>query len=117
MEQRPVRQGPPPLVYLVENASLVRIVDVTNNAELLSIPVQGRTTISLTVNGGLKIGGATMKYPSLPADHVFAIFLGNASEDQNYIRTGAVRPGMPLTSPPPAPPGGTPREINPGGAP
>jgi hypothetical protein len=116
-EQRPVRQGNPPLNYIVESASLVRIVDVTNNAELLSIPVQGRTIISLTVNGGLKIGGATMRYPTLPADHVFAIYLGNATEDQNYIRTGTVRPGMPLTSPPPVPPGNTPTQINPGGAP
>lgn len=107
---RPVRQGKLPLVYLVETATTVRIVDVTNSAELLQMPVQGKTTISLTENNGLRIGGAPMRFLTLPGDHVYEIYLQSSVSNPNQFRTGVVRPGPAAPSnpqtPAPTPPAG-----------
>jgi len=99
-QQFPVQQGRPPLVYMVELSGMLRIVDVTSSAELVSMPVQGRTIVSITADKGLKIGGQTMQFPSLSADHTYAIYVGSSEGQQNVIRSGTVRPGLPITGQP-----------------
>lgn len=100
---RPVRQGKLPLVYLVETATTVRIVDVTNSAELLLLPVQGKTTISLTENNGLRVGGAPMRFLTLPGDHVYEIYLQSSVSNPNQFRTSTVRPAPAAPSNPQTP--------------
>ena len=98
---RPVRAGKLPLVYLVETPTTVRIVDKTNSSEMLLLPVQGKTTISLTESGGLRVGGTPMRFANLPGDHEYEIYLQNSVANPNVFRTGTVRPGQAPASPAP----------------
>jgi hypothetical protein len=86
----PVKEGPIPLVYLLESPAMIRVADSTENQDLLRMPVSQRTIIAVTA-GGVTIGGATMKLGPLPTDHRYTIYLENT--ESNYIRTGAERPG------------------------
>ena len=90
-----------PLVYLVETPTTVRIVDKTNSSEMLLLPVQGKTTISLTESGGLRVGGTPMRFANLPGDHEYEIYLQNSVANPNVFRTGTVRPGQAPASPAP----------------
>jgi hypothetical protein len=87
-----VKEGGLPLVYLVEIGTTVRVADETANQDLLTIPVPGRTIIAIT-EGGVSVGGATMKMGPLPDDHRYAIYL--ATDQTNVYRTGEIRPGKP----------------------
>jgi hypothetical protein len=89
----PVVQGAAPLVYLVESATIVRVVDTTANQDLLRVPVTARTLIAVDANAGVRIGGATMKLGPLPAEHRYAIYL--ESNEENIVRSGTIRPGRP----------------------
>ncbi|HMB96781.1 MAG TPA: hypothetical protein VKK61_12130 [Tepidisphaeraceae bacterium] len=87
-----VKEGGVPLVYLVETSAMVRVADETAKQDLLSIPVPGKTIIAVS-EGGVSVGGATMKLGPLPSDHRYAIYL--QSNETNVIRTGTIRPGKP----------------------
>ena len=89
----PVTEGPAPLVYLVEVAATVRVMDTTANQEFLKINVPGRTLVAVHELAGIRIGGATIKMGPLPAGHRFAIFL--ESKEPNVMRRGTIRPGQP----------------------
>jgi hypothetical protein len=88
---RPVKEGPAPLVYLVEADTVVRVVDLTTDTELLNMPVMARQIVAVNPDLGVQVGGATMRRGSLPADHRYGIFLQSTTE--NVSRTGLVRPG------------------------
>ena len=88
---RPVREGASPLVYLVETAALVRVVDATSGEELLRVPVPAHTIVAVNASVGVQIGGATMKLGPLPADHQYAIYL--ESNEESITRQGIIRPG------------------------
>jgi len=88
---RPVQQAPAPLVYLVETAALVRVVDATSGEELLRVPVPAHTIVAVNASVGVQIGGATMKLGPLPADHQYAIYL--ESNEESITRQGIIRPG------------------------
>jgi hypothetical protein len=87
-----VKEGGLPLVYLLEIGTTVRVTDETANEDLLTIPVPGKTIIAIT-EGGVSVGGATMKMGPLPDDHRYAIYL--ATDQTNIYRTGEIRPGKP----------------------
>jgi hypothetical protein len=86
-----VKEGPSPLIYIVDTAAMVRIVDATTGEDMLKVPVPAHTVVAVNAASGIQIGGATMKLGPLPADHRFAIYL--ESNEENIIRQGAVRPG------------------------
>jgi hypothetical protein len=86
-----------PLVYLVELATTVRVTDETTHEDLLRIPVPGRTIIAIG-EGGVSVGGATLKLGPLSGDHRYAIYLEN--DATNVIRNGEIRPGTPDQPPP-----------------
>lgn len=88
---RPVKEGPAPLVYMVEADTVVRVVDLTTNVELLNMPVIARQIVSVNPDLGVQVGGATMRRGSLPADHRYGIFLQSATG--NVSRTGLIHPG------------------------
>jgi len=102
-EPMPVKEGGIPLVYLLESPSMVRVVDATAKQDLLTLPMPGKTIIAIT-EGGVSVGGATMKLGPLPSDHRYQIFL--QSNETNVIRSGSIRPGkinqqQPATMPAP----------------
>jgi len=99
-EARPVKEGFAPLIYMVETDQIVRIVDVTANVDLLTMPVMARQIVSVNPDVGVQISGATMRMGSLPRDHRYAIYLQN--NQQNIMRVGKIRPGQPGESPMPS---------------
>jgi len=92
-----VKEGGVPLVYLVELAGTVRVADETTHQDLLRVPVPGRTIVAIT-EGGVSIGGATLKLGPLSGDHRYAIYL--ESDQTNIYRNGEIRPGKPGEAPP-----------------
>ncbi|HVT88787.1 MAG TPA: hypothetical protein VHD56_08055 [Tepidisphaeraceae bacterium] len=97
---RPVQEGFAPLVYMVETDQIVRVVDVTTNTDLLTMPVMARSIVTVNPDVGVQISGATMRMGALPRDHRYAIYL--QSNQQNIIRRGSIRPGQPGGSPVPS---------------
>jgi hypothetical protein len=71
---------------------MVRVADQTTNENLLVIPVQAKTIVSIDARNGIKIGSAIMKLGPLPSDHQYGLFLESSTHD-NYIERGTIRPG------------------------
>jgi hypothetical protein len=92
-QQHAVKEGSLPLVYMVESATSIRVVDETDHQDLLKIPVPAHTIIGVDANKGVSVGGATMKLGPLPGDHKYAIYL--ESSEENIVRSGTIRPGRP----------------------
>ena len=87
----PVKEGPSPLIYLVESATIVRITDTSSGEELLRMPMGARTIVSVNQETGVRVGSAIMKKGPLADGHRYAIFL--ESNERNTIRSGSIRPG------------------------
>lgn len=91
----PIVQGPAPLAYLVGTDSFVRVMDLTDNIELLAMPVMARQMVSVIPDLGVQVGGATMKPMRLNPQHRYGIYI--SSNQENISRTGRVRPGSPYS--------------------
>lgn len=95
---RPVKEGPAPLVYLVEANCVVRVMDMTDNVELFSMPVMARQIVAVNADVGIQVGGATMKPMRLSPEHRYGIYI--LSNQENVSRSVRVRPGgVPAPSP------------------
>lgn len=100
----PVKEGPAPLVYVVETDARVRVVDMTTGTQLLDMPVMARQIVSVNPELGVQVGGATMAPGRLARDHRYGIYI--LSNRENVVRSGRVRPsGTPAA---PAQPGSVP---------
>lgn len=86
-----VKEGPAPLVYMVESDSVIRVVDQTANVELLLVPVMSHQIVVVNPDIGVQVGGATMKPGRLAPDHRYGIYI--QSNQENVQRIGSMRPG------------------------
>jgi hypothetical protein len=76
-EQRPVKSGTLPLVYLLEYPGEVRVVDATDGVVIIGTRAGGRTILKIDAENGVSIGGKTIRAGALKADHLFEIYLTN----------------------------------------
>jgi hypothetical protein len=83
-------RGTAPIIYMVESACTVRILDGITNETLARVPVRPRTIVSITESNGITIGGVRAMNGPLARDRVFVIFL-EASGDSE-MRTTTVEP-------------------------
>ncbi len=90
-EAKPVHVASLPLVYLVQAANVLRVVDQTNGAELLKMPVIKGTLVAIDERGGIRLGREIVRAGALPADHRYAIYLDNT--EPNMVRQGSQTPG------------------------
>ena len=80
-EQRPVKTGTLPLVYLLEYPGEVRVVDATDGVVVVGTKAGGRTILKIDAEEGVSIGGKTIRAGRLRAEHVFEIYLTNPADN------------------------------------
>ena len=80
-EDRPVKSGSLPLVYLLEFPGEVRVVDATAGVVVIGIRAGGRTILSIDATRGVAIGGRTIRAGPLDPMHTYDIYLISPSEN------------------------------------
>lgn len=85
-EPTAVKEGPAPLVYLVETAATIRVRDASANRDLAQAVVPGRRMVRVDARSGVVYGGDTLVRGPLPADHHYVIFVQLPGE--NVARQG-----------------------------
>ena len=85
-----VKQGPAPLVYIVETAGSVVVVDLNTQQRLASGTVAARTIVRVEARGGVIFGDQHALPGPLPGDHQYGIYL--ESNQVNEIRNQTVGP-------------------------
>ena len=85
-----VKQGSPPLAYLVESGGVFRVHDETDHKDLARAEALGRTIIRVDARAGVAVGRETLYAGPLPADHMYSIYLDPAGP--NYSRRGVFQP-------------------------
>jgi hypothetical protein len=72
-----VKQGPPPLVYLVEptDSLFVSVTDQTSGTTLARVPVNARTIVRVEAKNGVVIGTTRIAPGPLDASHAYGIYL------------------------------------------
>ena len=84
----PVQQGSLPLVYLVESAVKVRVVDSTAGATIATADASPRSIVSVSTKG-VSVGGVDISSEPLSDKHKYIIFLDHGGE--NEIRQTNIR--------------------------
>jgi hypothetical protein len=85
-----VRQGPAPLVYLVEATALVRVRDEDAKLDLARSYAAGRSFVRVDARRGVIYGEDTLVPGPLPADHRYTIYVDPTGE--NVARQGTFQP-------------------------
>jgi hypothetical protein len=86
-----IKQGPSPLVYLVEGAGTLRFVDITaNENELARALVQPRQIVRIDARRGVMLGETVLRPGPLPTDHTYGIWL--EPDPSNYSTNSIVNP-------------------------
>ena len=85
-----VKQGPAPLVYIVETPGSVAVVDLNTQQRLASAPVPARTIVRVESRSGVIFGEQSVSPGPLPADHQYGIYL--ESRQVNEVRNETVTP-------------------------
>lgn len=86
-ELRPVKEGTLPLVYLIEVASPVRIVNLTTRTRLAEGRLPRRTIVRIDARGGVHFGKELIVSGPLSADHQYGIFIDPAEPDSSAQTT------------------------------
>ena len=86
----PVKEGPAPLVYLVEAGATVRVRDETDKRDLAQSFAAARSIVRVDQRRGVIYRDETIVPGPLPADHRYAIIVEPSGE--NVARQGVVQP-------------------------
>jgi hypothetical protein len=89
-DRHPAKEGRPPLVYMLESAAQVQVVDSHDGAILASATLTARSIISIDSAAGIRAGGQQLSPGPLAGQHVYQIFVITGTE--NEYRTGVVQP-------------------------
>ncbi len=80
-EQRPVKSGTLPLVYLLEHPGDLRVIDATSGVVIIGTRAGGRTILSVSQEKGVTIGGRTIRAGPLDPMHQYDIYLSTSDEN------------------------------------
>ena len=89
-EPTPVKEGPAPLVYLVEGGAMIRVRDVSANRDLARSFVPARAIVRVDGRRGVVYGDDTVSAGPLPEGRRYVIFVDPTGE--NVARQGTVQP-------------------------
>jgi hypothetical protein len=91
--EKPVRDGTPPIVYLLPADGALRVVDKTAGQDVASVPAaKSRSILRIDDLTGITLGQQTLvKGPLSPPGHEYEIYLTTGSE--NTVRQGITTPG------------------------
>jgi hypothetical protein len=81
-EQRPVKVGALPLVYLLEQPGEVRVIDATAGTVIIGTQAGGRTILSVTADKGVSVAGRTIRAGPLNPTHRYEIYLISPTENE-----------------------------------
>src|SRR3954470_4215747 len=87
----PVKQGPAPLVYIVESGGPIRIVQMETGTTLGSAFASPGNIVSVDESAGVRVGRELLMKGPLPAGRTYGIYLEN--QDENQMESQRVRPG------------------------
>jgi hypothetical protein len=90
-----VKQGPMPLVYIVESPATVSVTDLTTGQRLAQADVPARTIVRVEARGGVVLGKETASPGPLPADHQYAIHVGTGRGSEIINQQVAPMPQQP----------------------
>ncbi|MCS7033310.1 MAG: hypothetical protein NZ561_04850 [Phycisphaerae bacterium] len=79
-EQRPVKAGSLPLVYLLEHPGDIRVINATTGVVVASTRAGGRTILKIDADG-VSLGGRRIRSGPLDRSHRFEIYLSYPSEN------------------------------------
>lgn len=89
---KPVRDGTPPIIYLLPSDGSLRVVDKTAGQEIAAVPAaQSRSILRIDDLTGVTLGKQTLVKGPLAPNHGYEIFLSTGSE--NTVRHGVSSPG------------------------
>jgi hypothetical protein len=89
-QSTPVKEGPAPLVYLVEAGAVIRVHDMNAKRDLTRSFVPARSIVRVDARNGVIYGDETVLPGPLAADHRYVIFVDPTGE--NVARQGVVQP-------------------------
>lgn len=89
-EPTAVKQGPAPLVYLVEGGAVIRVHDVDAKRDLARAFVPARAIVRVDARNGVVYGDETVAPGPLPEGRRYVIYVDPAGE--NVARQGTVQP-------------------------
>lgn len=82
-QDRPVKVGALPLVYLLEYPGEIRVVDATAGVVVIGTRAGGRTILAVDEKRGVTIAGKTIRPGPLDPTHEYQIFLIGSQENVN----------------------------------
>jgi hypothetical protein len=88
---KPVREGTPPIVYLLPADGSLRIVDKTAGQEIATTAAEARSIVRIDDVTGVQLGKQTLRKGPLPPGHEYEIYLTTGSA--NEIRRSVSSPG------------------------
>ena len=86
----PVKEGPAPLVYLVEGGATIRVRDETDKLDLTQSFATARSIVRVDSRRGVIYGNDTLYPGPLAAGHRYTIIVEPSGE--NVARQGIVQP-------------------------
>ena len=86
----PVKEGPAPLVYLVESTATLRIMDQSANRFLAETVASPRTIVRVDERNGIIAGSDQLVAGPLPPGRRYVILV--VPDDVNVLRHGNVQP-------------------------
>jgi hypothetical protein len=89
----PVKQGPPPLVYMVEAGGAIRVVETETGATVAEVVAPPGSIVSIDEKAGVRIGQEWIVKGPLVAGRTYQIFL--EGPDENVFSNQRIRPGKP----------------------
>jgi hypothetical protein len=88
--RHPVKEGRPPLVYMLEQPAQVQIIDSQDGTVIAQAALGARSIVSVDSAAGVRAGMQQLAPGPLAGAHVYQIFV-NTGQDNSY-RTGLIRP-------------------------
>jgi hypothetical protein len=89
--RHPVKEGRPPLVYMLEAPARVQVVDSQDGTVLAQAALPMRAIISVDSANGVRASSEQLAPGPIPGQHVYQIFVITGTE--NDFRTGVIVPG------------------------
>ena len=77
----PVKQGPPPLAYIVEHGGMVRVVEVETGTIIAAGGCNMQGIVSVDQQSGVRIGDQRVVKGPLPEGRTYQIFLETGNEN------------------------------------
>ncbi|HEV2295298.1 MAG TPA: hypothetical protein VGR35_15710 [Tepidisphaeraceae bacterium] len=88
---KPVRDGTPPIVYLLPSDGALRVVNKTTGQEIAAAAAQSRSILRIDDMTGVTLGQQTLVKGPLPPGHEYEIYQSTGAE--NTVRHGVSSPG------------------------